>query len=140
MHQRQRGRPLGSASVSETVSPLPRAPSGGDPPPERTAPIEIIVIALGAVALGVVLRFVTRSPLWLDEALSVNIARLPLGDIPEALRHDGHPPLYYFMLHGWMQAFGTGDIAVRALSGVLAVVALPPVSYTHLTLPTIYSV
>jgi len=111
--------------VSETVSPLPRAPSGGDPPPERTAPIEIIVVALGAVALGVVLRFVTRSPLWLDEALSVNIARLPLGTIPEALRHDGHPPLYYFMLHGWMQAFGTGDVAVRALSGILAVVALP---------------
>ena len=71
------------------------------------------------------LRFVTRSPLWLDEALSVNIAQLPLGQIPAALRHDGHPPLYYFLLHGWMALFGTGDVAVRALSGLFAVAALP---------------
>ncbi len=48
-----------------------------------------------AVALGVVARFVATSPLWLDEALSVHIASLPMGDIPDALRHDGHPPLYY---------------------------------------------
>ncbi len=78
-----------------------------------------------AVAVGVVLRFWTRSHLWLDEALSVNIARLPIGEIPEALRHDGHPPLYYVLLHGWMSVFGESDRAVRALSGVCAVAALP---------------
>ena len=111
--------------MSETASPLSRAPSDRDPSGGRSAPLEIIVVALGAVALGVVLRFVTRSPLWLDEALSVNIARLPLGEIPAALRHDGHPPLYYVLLHGWMSAFGTGDLAVRSLSGLFAVVTLP---------------
>ena len=37
----------------------------------------------------------------------------------------GHPPLYYFMLHGWMNVFGSGDIAVRALSGVISVLTLP---------------
>ncbi|MEY4916125.1 MAG: hypothetical protein RL616_38, partial [Verrucomicrobiota bacterium] len=40
---------------------------------------------------------------------SVNIARLPLGELPEALRHDGHPPLYYALLHVWMQVAGSGD-------------------------------
>ena len=75
--------------------------------------------------MGVVLRFFTRSHLWLDEALSVDIARLPLGDIPRALRHDGHPPLYYFLLHGWIAVFGEGDTAVRSLSGIFAVLALP---------------
>ncbi|MGN6693099.1 MAG: glycosyltransferase family 39 protein, partial [Aquihabitans sp.] len=83
------------------------------------------VLIVGALVVGVVLRFVTKSPLWLDESLSVNIARLPLGDITEALRHDGHPPLYYVLLHGWMAAFGEGDVAVRALSGVFAVAAIP---------------
>lgn len=78
-----------------------------------------------AIAVGVVLRFVTTSPLWLDEALSANIARLPVGDIFEALRHDGHPPLYYVVLHAWMAVFGEGDAAVRALSGVLGVLTLP---------------
>lgn len=83
------------------------------------------VLIVGALVVGLVLRFVTTSPLWLDESLSVNIARLPLGDITEALRHDGHPPLYYVLLHGWMSVFGEGDVAVRAMSGVFAVAALP---------------
>ncbi len=89
----------------------------------RATPTVALVVL--AVAVGVVLRFVTGSPLWLDEALSVNIARLPLGDIGAALRQDGHPPLYYVLLHAWIRAFGEGDLAVRALSGVAAVAALP---------------
>src|SRR5688500_14238103 len=83
----------------------------------------IALVLLGIVA--VVVRFWTTSPLWLDEALSVNIARLPLGEIAEALRHDGHPPLYYWLLHGWMELVGDGDVAVRALSGIFGVAALP---------------
>ncbi len=77
------------------------------------------------VLAGIVLRFWTRSDLWLDEALTVNIARLPLHRIPGALRRDGAPPLYYVLLHFWMLVFGTSDIAVRALSGVFGVLALP---------------
>ena len=86
----------------------------------------VVPVVLGAiVALGVALRFVQRSPLWLDEALSVNIAKLPVGDLLDALRHDGHPPLYYLILHYWMKLFGQGDVAVRALSGIIAVASLP---------------
>ena len=95
-----------------------------DAPPRRRRPLIGAAIA-GAVLAGVALRFWTTSDLWLDEALTVNIARLPLGDIPGALRHDGSPPLYYFLLHGWIRLFGDGDVAVRALSGVLGVAALP---------------
>lgn len=88
------------------------------------ATIDLIAVA-AVVALGVGLRFLTTSPLWLDEALSVNIASLPLGEIGDALRRDGHPPLYYWFLHGWMSVFGEGDVAVRALSGVFGLLALP---------------
>jgi uncharacterized membrane protein len=94
----------------------------------RTAPLPSLPVALAvgaATAIGIVARFVQRSPLWLDEALSVNIARLPVGDLLEALRHDGHPPLYYLLLHYWMQVVGEGDAAVRALSGIFAVASLP---------------
>ena len=81
----------------------------------------------GAVVLGIaiLLRFWTRSDMWLDEALTVNIARLPLGQFPAALRQDGSPPLYYFLLHFWMEVFGQGDLAVRSLSGTLGVISLP---------------
>src|SRR5438552_15299432 len=77
------------------------------------------------VVAGVVLRFTARSHLWLDEALSVDVARLSLRDLPGALRHDGSPPLYYALLHVWMRAFGSGTIAVRALSGIFGAASLP---------------
>jgi hypothetical protein len=86
----------------------------------------VVAVALGVVvAIGVVLRFVTRSDLWLDEALTVNIAHLPFRDIAPWLKHDGAPPLYYWMLHFWESAFGTGDVAARSLSGVIGVLTLP---------------
>ncbi len=91
----------------------------------RAAPPEIVVLALVAVVIGVVTRFVTASSLWLDEALSVNIATLPIGEIPQALERDGHPPLYYVLLHFWTDLFGTGDVAVRALSGLFGLLLLP---------------
>jgi mannosyltransferase len=84
--------------------------------------VAAVVVVLAA---GVVLRFVTTVDLWLDEAMSVNIARLPLSDLQSALEQDGAPPLYYVLLHFWIDIFGAGDVAVRSLSGVLAVATLP---------------
>jgi mannosyltransferase len=86
----------------------------------------LVVAAVLVIVAGIVMRFVSLSELWLDEALSVNVARLPLGDIPDWLRHDGAPPLYYFMLHVWTGVFGTGNFAVRSLSGILSVATLVP--------------
>lgn len=86
-----------------------------------------LLMAAGMVAVvaGVALRFWAPSPLWLDEAISVNISKLSLSQIPGALSHDGAPPLYYVVLHFWMAAFGRSDFAVRALSGVVSVGTLP---------------
>ena len=86
-----------------------------------------LLVAAGAIAAvaGVALRFYCPSALWLDETISVNIARLPVTRIPGALAHDGAPPLYYLVLHVWMLAFGQGDVAVRALSGVVSVATIP---------------
>jgi len=89
----------------------------------------LILAVAGVIAVGIGLRFVARSDLWADEALSVNIAGLPLGDLQDALRQDGAPPLYYALLHIWMAILGTGNEAARSLSGVFAVVALVPAWY-----------
>src|SRR6266567_3480052 len=102
-------------------------PPDGAGPAEDTSPTRWAIAAAALVIVaGIVLRFATRSDLWLDEALSVNISRLPYGDIPEWLRHDGAPPLYYFMLHAWTDVFGTTDFAVRSLSGILSVATFVP--------------
>ena len=84
-----------------------------------------VVVACAVVIAGVVGRFLAPGGLWLDEALSVNIANLPLGQLPGALVQDGSPPLYYLVLHYWMLVFGQGDFAVRALSGVISTATLP---------------
>jgi uncharacterized membrane protein len=86
--------------------------------------LAVVGLALTVVA-GVAMRFAPRSDLWLDEALTVNISKLPVGDLLRQLRHDGHPPLYYLLLHGWMKAFGSGDAAVRSLSGIIGVATIP---------------
>lgn len=103
-----------------------------EPPPSAVPAARPAVrraVALGAivavVVVGVVLRIVVRSDLWLDEALTVNIARLPLGEIPAALRVDGAPPLYYVLLHLWMAVFGESDAAVRALPALFGIITLP---------------
>jgi len=84
------------------------------------------VFATGFVlVLGLVVRFATVSPLWLDEAQTVGIARLPLSQLPAGLRHDGAPPLFYVLLHGWMDVFGDSNLSVRFLPGLFAVAALP---------------
>src|SRR5262249_50916397 len=75
---------------------------------------------------AIVARFFVPSPLWLAEALRVNIAMLPLGQIADALRHDRHPPLYYYLLHGRMALVGARDPPAPALSGLLSLAALPP--------------
>jgi len=90
----------------------------------RTRLVAGVIVGL-VLAAGVLLRFWTRSGLWLDEALTVDIARLPLHEIPNALKHDGAPPLYYYLLHYWIVLFGQSNDAVRSLSGVIAVITLP---------------
>lgn len=111
--------------------PAPGAPEEPDPSPDGPlslqGPWRQGAFAIGAlvVAAGVVLRFWTHSQLWLDEALTVDIARRPLGQLHHLLRQDGAPPLYYLLLHFWMKVFGTSNEGVRSLSGVLSVLTLP---------------
>jgi mannosyltransferase len=109
-----------SPERARATSPLTAAA-----PPEGSRSSLLTAAVVAIVVLGVVLRFLTSSHLWLDEALTVNIARLPLARIPDALRHDGSPPLYYLALHFWSAVFGSGDAAVRALSALFAVATLP---------------
>src|SRR5207244_2530367 len=84
-----------------------------------------IAAVVAVVLASIVLRFVWTGPLWLDESLSNEIARRPLPQLLTALRHDGSPPLYYLMLHGWIAVFGDSTTAVRSLSSVISLFALP---------------
>ncbi len=116
-----------STTDTSTGTSIPRARTAADEPHASTltSPNRALWLSGAAVVIGVAMRALTVSELWLDEALSVNIAALPLNDLRGALMRDGSPPLYYFLLHFWMKLFGTGDVAVRSLSTVFSVATLP---------------
>ena len=131
--------PVGTADRPDADAPPTAEPPlrAGEPkPPDRLARllnrvpgsirawIPLVLVAL-TIGIGIVLRFATNSHLWLDEAITIEIARRSVPALFAALRHDGAPPLYYLLLHFWTAVFGGSDIAVRALSGVLSVATLP---------------
>jgi len=73
------------------------------------------------LVLAAVLRFyrLGHASLWIDELFSVCWSQLDLHFLLGAgARVETNPPGYYVLLHGWMEAFGTAEAAVRALSAV----------------------
>jgi mannosyltransferase len=93
--------------------------------------LDLALLGILALALAVRLAGLTFHSLWLDEAVSVNWARLPAAELVArtiTLREDSHPPLYYLALHGWIGLFGESEAAVRGLS-VAAGVALVGLIY-----------
>jgi 4-amino-4-deoxy-L-arabinose transferase-like glycosyltransferase len=66
-----------------------------------------------------------NSHLWVDEGLSVGIARHPLSHIPSLMRQDGSPPLYYMLLHLWISLRGHGEVATHELSLIFSLLTIP---------------
>jgi len=57
--------------------------------------------------------------LWLDEAVSANVTKLPIGEIINQFSiGDFHPPLFYWFLNWWAKTFGSSVVILR-LSSVL---------------------
>jgi mannosyltransferase len=85
------------------------------------------LIAVGSlVALAGAVRIPTLArAYWIDEAISVGIAKHPLTQIPGILRLDGSPPLYYFILHFWLQLFGPSQTATHTLSLLISLLLVP---------------
>ena len=85
------------------------------------------VAALGALVVVLALLWgrARHSWYWLDEGIALGISSHPLQDIPELLRQDGSPPLYYMALHGWMALFGSSEYQTHLLSLLFALATVP---------------
>ena len=87
------------------------------------------MLALGAVvALAAVIRFATldAQSFWLDEAVTVGLVRLDLGEMLDRIPDsESTPPLYYLLAWLWSRGFGDGEVGLRALSALLGTLTVP---------------
>jgi hypothetical protein len=83
-----------------------------------------VLVLLLAVSAFIRTRYI-GGQFWMDEALSVGIASHPLSAIPGVLRHDGSPPLFYLLLHGWMTLFGPSESATHSMSLLFSLATIP---------------
>ena len=88
--------------------------------------MRVAVALLVLTAASVALRTgALDAGFWIDEAIAVGIASHDPAEIPGLLRQDGSPPLYYLLLHAWIELAGTGEPATRSLSLLFAALAVP---------------
>jgi len=85
---------------------------------------------IGAIILfALILRiFYIDINFWYDEACSWFTAKqvFPFGILDNLFHLDlQHTPIYFFLLHFWMNIFGDSEIAIRSLSCIFGVGCIP---------------
>ena len=81
-------------------------------------------LAILALAFAVRVYGLTAAAVWGDEGSSLLMSQYSLSGIWFHAAHDVHPPLYFMLLHGWIELFGDSLLSIRSLSalpGILCV-------------------
>ena len=83
-------------------------------------------VMLVLVAISAFLRTRTLSgELWFQEAGAVGLASHSAGTLLGAVGDAGAAPLYYVLLHVWMQVAGSGESATHGLSLLIGLLSIP---------------
>jgi mannosyltransferase len=84
------------------------------------------LIFLSILLLAFLLRlfFLAHESIWLDEGISIAMAKLNFAQLIDKSAVDSFPPLYYLLLHYWMLLFGDSEFAVRFLSLVFSLASI----------------
>ncbi len=81
--------------------------------------IWILILSLGLRLIGI------NQSLWLDEAISANVAKLPILEIIKNFSvNDFHPPLYYLFLNFWTKIFGSNMVLLRLTSVLFSLITI----------------
>jgi uncharacterized membrane protein len=84
----------------------------------------ITLSAMLGVYVGIALASIGHWPIWFDEGYTFMLSHFNYGEIASLTAVDVHPPLYYWLVHTWMEVFGYTEFGLRSFSLVLGVVAL----------------
>ncbi|MBK5509602.1 glycosyltransferase family 39 protein [Pseudomonas sp. TH15] len=81
---------------------------------------------LPIMVLAALVRFydLTAAAIWGDEGSSLLLSQHSLSEIWAHAAHDVHPPLYFMLLHGWIDWFGDGIFSIRALSALPGIITV----------------
>ncbi len=85
----------------------------------------ILLLLITLLALGLRLYHLNAQSLWYDEAFSAYLAAMSPAEITARTAADIQPPLYYYLLHGWIGRLGNDEIGLRSLSLLFGVLAVP---------------
>jgi len=90
-----------------------------------------LIVLLAILSIGLFLRIydLGGESIWLDERCSVRFASLNVSDI-FFLQGEKNPPLYYIILHWWINIFGDSETSIR----------LPSVIFGFLSIFMIYKI
>ena len=86
---------------------------------DRLGRIALLLVLLLALTLRA--YRIDAQSLWADEGNSAALATRSLLQIAHDSAQDIHPPLYYWLLHGWAALLGTSEASLRSLSALLGV-------------------
>lgn len=79
------------------------------------------------ILLGVFLRFlnIEKHSFWCDEFLAISIGKCPIKWIINFITyHDAHPPLFYILVHFWLN-FGKSEFILRILPLIFGILCIP---------------
>ncbi len=91
---------------------------------EEFAPWLVLVITM--IGGGLRALLLANKGLWLEEAFSMWLANHSVGDMLHWIANiDHNPPLYYLLLHYWIEINGNTPFGVRLLSAFFGTATIP---------------
>ncbi len=94
----------------------------------------VTFLLIGFLAIGGWLRFyqIDAESMSLDEVYSVRLSENSIPGILTGIKADAHPPLYFILLHFWIDYFGNESYKVRSFSvfwGLLSILLVYRVAF-----------
>lgn len=102
-------------------------PQGLDRGKDRAFAAALAALILAGIGLRVL--SLVNTPFSIDDIFTTMILRPPVSFdslvLDRAIRIEANPPLYYILAAAWTAVFGAGEIALKAFSVALGLLALP---------------
>ncbi|MEX1001333.1 MAG: glycosyltransferase family 39 protein [Crocinitomicaceae bacterium] len=84
-----------------------------------------IILGLILLQLAICLPFINSYPICLDEPFSIFWSQQDLNEFMPELVKGNNPPLYFIILHYWMEVFGASPFSTRSLSLLFSILMIP---------------